>query len=30
MTSDRNKNRLDSAIEKFKTGDLFRKELIEP
>ena len=27
MSSDRNKARLDSAIEKFKDGDLFSKEL---
>lgn len=29
MTSDKNKKRLDSAIEKFKNGDSFSKELIE-
>jgi antitoxin YefM len=29
MTSEKNKTRLDSAIEKFKSGDSFSKELIE-
>lgn len=29
MTSEKNKSRLDSAIEKFKNGDSFSKELIE-